>query len=176
MKFASCVMDLAGAKSAITNVMKIAKRVAGRMSVLNAAVAANRRTKMKFVPFMTLYLSICLMVAIPFVVTAQTPAPHPDVPLDKQGAVYYLNCQPVDPIDKMDQVCAVRTDQTSPVELGCIAHTTLDVAVIEVTVERTPHQDAFIRCYATDTEGNVSDISDNAGVADFTPPGKPHVK
>lgn len=129
---------------------------------------------MKFVPFMTLYLSICLMVAIPFVVAAQTT--HPDVDLARQGSVYTLNCQPVEPIDKMNQVCAVRTDGTTPVELGCVDHTTLAVAEIEVSVDRTPHQDALLRCYVTDSEGNISDISDNAGIADFTPPGKPHAK
>jgi hypothetical protein len=101
---------------------------------------------------------------------------HPDVPLEKQGSIYFLSCQPVEPIDKMNQMCAVRTDQTAPVELGCIDHTDLSVAVIEVTVARTPHEDGFIRCYATDTEGNISDISENAGVADFTPPGRPHAK
>jgi hypothetical protein len=131
---------------------------------------------MKFSTFMGTWLSICLLVAIPFVVTAQTPVPQPDIPLEKQGSIYFFSCQPVEPIDKMNQMCAVRTDQTEPVELGCIDHTTLEVATIEITVERTPHNDAFIRCYATDTEGNISDISDNAGIADFTPPGKPHVK
>jgi hypothetical protein len=106
----------------------------------------------------------------------QTPTPHPDVDLIRQGSVYNFSCQPVEPIDKMNQMCAVRTDQVEPVELGCIDHNDLSVAVIAVTVERTPHNDASIRCYATDSEGNVSDISANAGVADFTPPGRPVAK
>jgi hypothetical protein len=107
---------------------------------------------------------------------AQTPAPTPDVPLDRQGSVYNFRCQPVEPIDNMNQMCAVRTDQTEPVELGCVPATTLDIVDMEVTIDRTPHQDAYIRCYATDTQGNVSDYSENAGIADFTPPGKPVVK
>jgi hypothetical protein len=117
-----------------------------------------------------------VIVFASFKAFAQTPAPQPDVPLEREGSTYQFSCQPVEPIDKMNQLCAVRTDQDEPVELGCVDHTTLDVATISITVERTPHQDAMIRCYATDTEGNVSDISENAGVADFTPPGRPNVK
>ncbi len=121
-------------------------------------------------------LAIILIVLLTGAAVAQTPAPQPDIPLAREGATYTIGCQPVEPIDKMNQACAVRTDLTEPVELGCVDHTTLEPAVITVTVQRTPHQDAFIRCYVTDSEGNVSEISDNAGVADFTPPGRPHVK
>jgi hypothetical protein len=130
---------------------------------------------MKFSTFMFIWLGICLLVTIPFVVKAQTPVPRPDISLERQGSVYNFRCQPVEPIDKMNQICAIRTDQIEPIELGCVDHTDLSVAVIAVTVERTPNNDAFIRCYATDTEGNVSDYSDNAGIADFIPPGKPYV-
>jgi hypothetical protein len=101
---------------------------------------------------------------------------HPDVNLTRQGSSYTLQCQPVEPIDKMVQMCAVRTDQAEPVELGCVDHSTLDSVSIEVTVDRTPHEDGMLRCYAIDSEGNVSDISENAGKADFTPNGRPHVK
>jgi hypothetical protein len=107
---------------------------------------------------------------------SQTPTPHPDIDLARDGSTYQFNCQPVEPIDKMNQMCAVRTDTQEPVELGCVDHATLDVATITITVNRTPHQDGMIRCYATDSEGNVSDISANAGVADFTPPGRPIAK
>jgi hypothetical protein len=106
---------------------------------------------------------------------AQTPVPRPDIPLARQGSIYNFRCQPVEPIDKMNQICAVRTDQIEPIELGCVPSTTLDIVEIEVTIERTPDNDALVRCYATDTEGNVSDYSDNAGIADFIPPGKPYV-
>jgi hypothetical protein len=106
----------------------------------------------------------------------QTPSPYPDIPLEREGATYTFNIQPVEPIDKMIQLCCTRVDLVEPIELGCVAHTTLDLAPITVSVDRTPHQDAEIRCYAEDSEGNVSDLSSNAAWADFTPPGKPHVK
>lgn len=110
------------------------------------------------------------------IVQAQTPTPYPDIDLQRVGSTYPFSCQPVEPIDKMNQMCAVRTDLSEPVELGCVDHSTLAVATIPITVNRTQHQDGMIRCYATDSEGNVSDISTNAGVADFTPPGRPVVK
>jgi hypothetical protein len=110
---------------------------------------------------------------------AQTPTPtatYPDVDLPRQGSSYTFRCQPVEPIDKLTQICAARTDLPEIVELGCVDHSTIDAAPMTVTVERTPHVDGEIRCYAADSEGNLSDMSDNAGLVDFTPPGKPHVE
>jgi len=122
----------------------------------------------------SIVIAAVLALAVPAL--AQTPAPLPDVDLAREGSTYTIVCQPVEPIDKMIELCAVRTDTLDPTELGCVSHSTLDPAPIEVTVVRTPHQDAMIRCYANDSEGNVSDISENAGVADFTPNGRPRVK
>ncbi len=108
---------------------------------------------------------------------AQTPAPHPDVDLARSGSTYPITCQPTDPVDKLEQICAVRTDlEGEPVELGCTPHTSALAVTFDITVARTPFQDGEIRCYAIDSEGNVSDLSDNVGRADFTPNGKPVVK
>jgi hypothetical protein len=107
---------------------------------------------------------------------AQTPAPHPDIILAREGSTYTFRCQPVEPIDKLALICAVRSDLAEPEELGCVDHTIIDAVSMTVTVQRTPHVDGKIRCYAADSEGNVSDYSDNAGLVDFTPPGKPNVK
>jgi len=119
---------------------------------------------------------VLAVIIFGFVEFAGAQEPHPDIDLARQGSTYPFHCQPVEPIDKMVQICAVRTDQVEPVELGCVDHSTIDTATITISVDRTPHEDGKIRCYAIDSEGNVSDISDNAGVADFTPNGKPHVK
>ena len=107
---------------------------------------------------------------------AQTPAPQPDVDLARSGTAYPFRCQPVEPIDKMVQMCAARTDlEGDPIELGCVAHTTIAAVSMEVTVARTPFVDAELRCYAIDSEGNVSAYSENVGRADFTPNGRPFV-
>lgn len=122
-------------------------------------------------------IAALLILFVSGVAGAQTPTPRPDIDLARSGSTYPLKCQPTEPIDKLVQICAVRTDlEGDPIELGCVAHTTLDVASLEVTVARTPFIDASIRCYAIDSEGNVSDISDNAGLADFTPNGRPWVE
>jgi len=123
---------------------------------------------------------IVLIVAIFLIVdvsSAQTPAPYPDVDLARQGTTYGFQCQPVEPIDKMVSMCAARTDLPDGViELGCVDATAIDAVQMTITLDRTPHVDASIRCYAVDSEGNVSDYSENIGIADFTPNGKPHVK
>jgi len=110
---------------------------------------------------------------------AQTPVPQPNIPLERSGAVYRFACQPVEPASMSDIMCAVRTDLPGdPLELGCetqTGETALDIIVIEITVERTPMQDAQIRCRAIDAGLNPSDLSDNYGIADFTPPGRPWV-
>lgn len=109
-------------------------------------------------------------------VKAQTPTPQPDIDLARSGSTYPFACQPTEPIDKLTQICAVRTDlEGDPIELECALHSTIEPVTFEVTVERTPFQDAEIRCYAIDSEGNVSEYSDNVGIADFTPNGRPWV-
>ncbi len=107
---------------------------------------------------------------------AQTPAPQPDVDLKRSGSTYPFTCQPTEPIDKLMEVCAVRTDlDGEPIELGCALHSTIEPVTFNITVARTPFEDAEIRCYARDSEGNESGYSGNVGRADFTPNGKPFV-
>ncbi len=102
---------------------------------------------------------------------------HTDVDLARSGSMYPITCQPTDPVDKLAQICAVRTDlDGDPIELGCTPHTSSLAVTFDITVARTPFQDAEIRCYAVDSEGNVSDLSDNVGRADFTPNGRPFVR
>ncbi len=100
----------------------------------------------------------------------------PDIALTRQGSTYNINCQPVEPIDLLAQICVVRTDLEGIIELGCIDHIDLTVATLTVSVDRTPHLDGQLRCYAVDTELNSTNYSENAGIVDFTPPGRPHVK
>ena len=72
----------------------------------------------------------------------------------------------------------MRTDlPDDPLELGCAEQLLAPLKPVtwEIAVERTPMQDAEIRCYAIDFGGNVSEYSANAGIADFTPPGRPWV-
>jgi hypothetical protein len=111
------------------------------------------------------------------VASAQTPAPFPDVPLSKIGGVYNIGCVTPSDTDLVD-VCFVRTDQvTGVVELGCVAGPEPETEFrMDVSVQQTPFEDAEIRCYVTDDDLNASLYSDNAGIIDFTPPGKGRVK
>lgn len=127
----------------------------------------------------TIVAAICVILFLTVFLIARgavAQTPIPDIDLTRQGSTYMVTCQPTEPIDKMIQMCTVRTDLADPVELGCENATTLEPVSIVITVARTPHIDGMIRCYAVDSEGNVSDLSDNAGVTDFTPNGKPVVK
>jgi hypothetical protein len=106
----------------------------------------------------------------------QTPATYPDVPLERTGGVYPIGCHT--PLDTdLDQVCWARTDLVDGVvELGCMDGPLPDTDYrMDVAVERTPHVNAIVKCYVTDTEGLISDYSDNSGIIDFMPPGKPRI-
>jgi hypothetical protein len=105
--------------------------------------------------------------------SAQTPVAHPDVRLSLEAGVYTLGCNT--PLDTdLAQACFVRVDLPGdPVELGCVTATMPDTPYhTSVTVARTENQDADIRCYVTDLDGNHSDYSDNKAIVDFTNPGK----
>jgi len=120
-----------------------------------------------------LYLVAILLATPAF---AQTPAPHPDVPLKKVGGVYDIGCHT--PLDTdLDQVCWVRTDLDSGViELGCLHGPTPDTSYrTDIAVDQTPNEDAEVKCYVSDTEGFVSNYSDNSGLIDFTRPGPPRI-
>jgi len=106
---------------------------------------------------------------------AQTSPPFPDVPLRASAGVFPFACMMPGDLD-LAKLCAVRTDLGDPLELGCVEATEPNkAAALEVTLETTPSANAEIRCYAVDTAENKSDISPNAGIADFTPPGAPTV-
>ncbi len=118
------------------------------------------------------------LVAILFAAPAfaQTPAPHPDVPLKKVGGVYDIGCHT--PLDTdLDQVCWVRVDLAVGVdELGCLHGPSPDTTYrTNIAVQQTPHEDATVKCYVTDTEGLISEYSDNSGLIDFSPPGRPRI-
>ncbi len=108
--------------------------------------------------------------------SAQTPAPHPDVPLKKVGGVYDIGCHT--PLDTdLDQVCWVRTDLSAGViELGCLHGPSPDTTYrTDISVQQTPNENADVKCYVSDTEGLVSEYSDNSGLIDFTRPGRPRI-
>jgi hypothetical protein len=127
---------------------------------------------MKFSTFMLTWLSLCLMVALPFVVSAQQS--HPDIPLTPVSGTYAITCA-APPDADMAELCLVRADAVPVIELVCAAAGPSAEVRMEFELESTPNDDAEIRCYAKDTTGLVSDYSENAGLVDFTPPGQPHV-
>jgi len=107
---------------------------------------------------------------------AYSQEPRPDVPLDRVAGLYPITCIAPSDLD-LAEICFVRADLPDQVlELGCVPALADQAATLEVTIERTPHIDAEVRCYATDTSANLSDYSENAGTVDFTPPGRPRVK
>ncbi len=118
------------------------------------------------------------LVAILFAAPAfaQTPEPHPDVPLQKVGGVYDIGCHT--PLDTdLSQACWVRTDLAAGVdELGCVDAPAPDTDYrTDISVAQTENDDAEIKCYVIDTEGLVSNYSDNSGLIDFTGPGAPRI-
>ena len=124
---------------------------------------------------MRLALIILVTLLISFSANAQTPEPMPDIPLNREGGIYPMSCHT--PLDTdLAQLCFVRVDIDPPLELGCMPATDPDADyTMDITVERTPHQNASIKCYMIDTTLNVGLESDNSGTVDFTPPGKPRV-
>ena len=118
---------------------------------------------------------LILLLTVVFTATAQ----EPDVPLGKIAGVYNAGCL-VDPIDTdVVEGCFVRADSAPVDELGCTSTVSTradDVAAgtvyrMDFTVQQTMFDDAEIRCYLRDAEF-PSAYSDNAGLIDFTPPGK----
>lgn len=72
-----------------------------------------------------------------------------------------------------DQLCLERVDAGAPGQLACMSVNPGDVATFQVTITRTPDQDAEIRCFADDEVDNVSEASPNACFRDFTAPPAP---
>ena len=118
---------------------------------------------------------IFVVLLLAFTASAQ----EPDVPLGKVAGVYNAGCLR-DPIDTdVIEGCFVRADAVPINELGCTSTVSTradDVAAgtvcrMDFTVQQTMFDDAEIRCYLRDAEF-LSAYSDNAGLIDFTPPGK----
>ena len=117
--------------------------------------------------------ALLLLLASPAV--AQEPT-YPDVPLKRVSGIYNIGC--VTPTDlDLATVCWVRTDLAAPLELGCMPGPLPSTEYrMDLTIPTTQFDDAAIRCYVIDTETLVSDLSPNAGIVDFTPPGKGRIK
>lgn len=109
---------------------------------------------------------------------AQTPE---DVRLKRVGGLYEIVALwPPEP-DAVN-VCCARVDAVPVLDLGCATarDTRLDpngvsltIATLTVAIPKTVRDDAEVRCTSADADGNVSDPSPNAGIADFTPPSPP---
>lgn len=110
------------------------------------------------------------------IATAQTPTPRPNVPLLQTGGIFNAGCQPVAPYDTVVQACWVRTDTTEPVELGCVDSVGGAEARMDLNMVVNIGEVAEIRCYVVSDQGVPSDYSENAGIVDFTRPGRPYVK
>lgn len=118
-------------------------------------------------------IAVMLILFISSVAKSQTP--HPDVPLAKTGGVYNIGCVTPSDLDLAD-LCFVRSDLAEVAELGCLPSPDPDTEYrLDLSVHHTANDDAEIRCYVVDTDGNVGDLSDNAGLVDFTRPGKGRV-
>jgi hypothetical protein len=118
---------------------------------------------------------LIIAILFAFTATAQTPAPRPDIVLLQAGGIYPIKC--VAPSDEdMAQICFVRTDLAEVVELGCTGAEALETVSLDLNIVATAGDDAEIRCYAVDASGLVGDYSENAGLVDFTRPGRPYVQ
>lgn len=118
------------------------------------------------------------LLIFPIFANAQTPTatpiPHPDVVLKQSAGVYPIGCVAPSDLD-MAELCFSRTDGPTVLELGCAAAGPDETIHTTVKVPRTTHVDAKIRCYAIDTSGLRGLDSDNAGLIDFTPPGRTRI-
>jgi len=100
---------------------------------------------------------------------------RPNIPLLQTGGIYPMAC--VAPEDNdMKEICFVRTDLPEMIELGCSSAGPNETVYLDLNVVATVDDDAEIRCYAVDTSGLVGDYSENAGLVDFTRPGRPYVQ
>lgn len=131
---------------------------------------------MKRIDPITLLVSAGLvLLALLMISRAEAQETRPDVPLLLVDGKGPMKC--VAPSDSdMAQVCFVRTDVTPLIELGCVPAGPDEPVLLELTVPVTAGDDGEVRCYAVDTSGLVGDFSLNAGLADFSPPGRPYVE
>ena len=117
---------------------------------------------------------VALSIILSTMVFAQTSEPRPDVPLLQTGGIYNMGCHAPSDTDLLE-MCFVRTDVTPIVELGCTPVQPDQDIRMDLNIVPTQGDNAEIRCYAKDTSGLVSDYSENAGIVDFTRPGRPYV-
>jgi len=110
------------------------------------------------------------------VAKSQTPTPRPNVPLLQTGGIYNAGCQPVEPFDTVVKACWVRTDTTEPQELGCVDSIGGAEARMDLNMIINVNEVAEVRCYVVSEQGVPSDYSENAGIVDFTQPGRPFVR
>ena len=127
-------------------------------------------------------MRIALLCALLFV--APLAFAQDDVLIIPIGGVYTLHVAwPPEP--DVAEICCLRID-TPPEEIvGCdsthspfvdrdgINHP--DTATVTAVIAPTLNNDALVVCRASDTSGNVSANSPNAGIIDFTPPSAPSV-
>jgi len=117
-----------------------------------------------------------LAILLSSVANAQTPTPRPNVPLLQTGGIFNAGCQPTPPYDDVVKACWVRTDTVDPVELGCVDSIGNAEARMDLNMVIDIGDVAEIRCYVVNSQNIPSDYSENAGIVDFTQPGKPFVK
>ena len=121
----------------------------------------------KFILFILSFVSVPI-----FAVTAT--AQQSDIDLKPSAGVYTVKVQSPSDAD-MAKICVERVDVSPSVELGCMSASANEIVVVEVTVPITLNDDAELRAFAYDLDGNKSDASSNAGIIDFTNPGAPTI-
>jgi len=127
---------------------------------------------MSWFSFVRLVLIVVAASAIASRSEAQAPA---DVQLRQGAGVYEVKVQSPTDLD-LDRVCVERVDVTPAFDLGCSPAAPSEIVTISVTISRTPLDDAELRAFAYDLDGNKSEPSPNAGLVDFTPPNGPVVR
>jgi hypothetical protein len=119
---------------------------------------------------------LIMLVVVIFCVTRAGAQELPaDVKYFPNGGLgkYDVKATVPDPSNDPVQICVERVDVTPPEQVGCAPYAgDGQVTIIPVLVSVTPHDDAELRAYSNDDSGNVSEPSPNAGLIDFTPPGK----
>jgi hypothetical protein len=105
---------------------------------------------------------------------AQTP--RPDVPLSQEGGIYVMSCMPTEPMGHVVEACFLRVDVEPDLDLGCVPASPGTTATKHLEIPITIDQDAEIRCFMVGSNNMNSEISENAGIVNFTRPGRPFVQ
>ena len=97
--------------------------------------------------------------------------------LRKVAGTYRIAC--VTPMDTdLALACMVRADLAAPLpDIDCMSASDPDTSYwFNLSIHPTPGDNAEIRCYVADLDGNLSSLSFNKGTIDFTAPRRPWVK